>query len=187
MARDTGDLIDPGAAQADSIDYETAFMDYLAALAIPYVPANEIGHSVFRGARLKSFDFLVYPRGDRRWIVDIKGRRFPYGSARSKRYWENWVTQGDLDGLAEWQAVFGPEFEARLVFAYFLEGPPERWPVAIPHRFEGGDYAFLSVRLDDYQQHCQVRSPKWQTVTVPRETFRQIARPLDAGLAPAGR
>jgi len=162
------------------IPYEAAFEHYLRSRGVPYVSVGEAPRMIFAGAKIKSFDFLVYPSDDRHWIVDLKGRRFPYVSGRgAKRYWENWITQGDLDGLAEWETLFGEEFGARLVFAYLLAGPPDRWPAVRPHRFRGEDYAFLAVALADYRRYCRRRSPKWQTVAVPKEAFRQIARPME--------
>lgn len=81
---------------------------------------------MFAGARIKSFDYLVYPPGSLAWLVDVKGRRFPYVDEQggSRRYWESWITREDLSGLADWESVFGQEYEARLVFAYLLQGPP---------------------------------------------------------------
>src|SRR5512133_2206097 len=105
------------------VHYETAFENYLQSRSIPYVPVNETQQVVFSGSKIKSFDFLVYPAENRNWIVDVKGRKFPYrgeNGSGNRQYWENWVTQQDLDGLSEWQTVFGEEFEARFVFAYLL-------------------------------------------------------------------
>ncbi len=168
------------------IDYERAFEAYLQSLAVPYVPANEVPQSVFAGASLKSFDFVVHPPRGRKWLVDLKGRQFPYGSAGSRRYWENWVTQADLDGLSGWEQVFGDEYEARLVFAYLLDGPPERWPAVEPFRVGDSRFAFYAARLCDYRTHCRRRSPRWSTVCVPRAAFRTFARPVAAELgAPA--
>ncbi len=163
------------------VHYERAFEDYLQSRCVSYVPVDETRKVIFSGAKIKSFDFLVYPSEDRHWIVDVKGRRFPYTAENRQgagRYWENWVTQADVMGLAEWEAVFGEQFEARFVFAYWLQGPADRWPVGRPHAFEGGLYAFLTIRLADYQQHCRPRSNSWKTVAVPRRAFREAARPV---------
>ncbi|MHC4442271.1 MAG: HYExAFE family protein [Planctomycetota bacterium] len=162
------------------IHYEAAFEDYLRSRGVPYVPVDEARRAIFSGAKIKSFDFLVYPGNEHHWIVDIKGRKFPYITDKgTKRYWENWVEQDDLDSLVEWQGVFGEEFEARFVFAYLLDGPPDRWPSVRPHSYRGEYYAFLAVPLADYLQHARQRSPSWQTVTVSAKTFRQIAHPVD--------
>jgi hypothetical protein len=164
------------------ISYEVAFADYLRRRSIPFVPVDESRRSVFAGERIKSFDLILHAPGERRWIVDVKGRQFPYvAEDGGRRYWENWVTREDIDGLREWETVFGDGFEGCFVFAYLLDGPPERWPVAQPHVFRDGRYAFLSVSLAQYAEHCRPRSVSWDTVTVPTGTFRQIARPVAAG------
>lgn len=162
------------------IHYEAAFEDYLRSRGVPYVPVEEARRAIFAGERIKSFDFIVYPGGGPNWIVDVKGRRFPYiAEDGGKRYWENWVAQEDLDSLGEWQSVFGQDFEARLVFVYWLEGPPNRWPTPRPHAFRGDDYAFLSVRLADYREHARRRSASWETVSMSAERFRSICQPVE--------
>lgn len=163
------------------IHYEAAFEDYLRSRGIPYVPVNETRRVIFAGNKVKSFDFLVHDGGARQWIVDIKGRQFPYINEKgAKRYWENWVAREDLEGLAEWQEVFGENYEAQFVFTYQLHGQPERWPEARPHRYNNDYYAFLVVSQADYEQHCQRRSDKWETVSVPTPIFREIAYPIES-------
>ncbi len=168
--------------------YEAAFEDYLRSRGIPYVPVDEARRAIFAGSRIKSFDILVYPPRDAKWIVDIKGRKFPYLSSRGgKRYWENWVERDDLIGLSEWEKVFGGEFEACFIFAYSLDGPPDRWPPTRPHPFRGEYYAFYHVTLSAYKENARERSASWQTVTVARSVFRKIARPVEALMQPAAR
>ena len=160
--------------------YEAAFQDYLRSRGIPYCSVGQSKRAIFSGGKVKSFDFLVYPGGPCHWLVDVKGRRFPYVSARgAKRYWENWVTQDDLNGLRAWQKSFGHPFQAFFVFAYLLEGDEQRWPSARPHLFGGRYYAFLGAPLDAYEQHCRPRSDKWQTLNVTTTVFREIAQPID--------
>ena len=160
--------------------YENAFQDYLRSRGIPYVSVNEQQQAIFGGQKVKSFDFLVYPGGPSHWIVDVKGRKFPYLDPEGgKRYWENWVVNEDLDGLQEWREVFGENFEAYFLFTYQLEGSPQRWPEGRPHAFNNRIYAFWAVTLDDYQRHCRRRSDRWGTVTVPAGIFREIAQPLE--------
>ena len=74
--------------------------------------------------------------------------------------------------------MFGSDFEARLVFAYHLGGPPDRWPVRAPHTFRGEAYAFFTVRLSDYKAHARLRSPRWKTVSVARAAFCTAIRPV---------
>jgi hypothetical protein len=161
------------------IHYENAFADFLRRRGVPFIPVNEQHRAVFAGNKVKSFDFLVYTPSGTHWIVDVKGRRFPYVTADgSRHYWENWVTREDLHSLADWANAFGESFEARFVFSYLLEGPPDRWPAVQPHTFRSQQYAFLSVKLSDYAQYCSLRSLSWDTVSMSRSRFRQIARSI---------
>ena len=166
------------------VHYEAAFGDYLRSRGFPYVSVDDTRRAIFAGTKVKSFDFLVYTPGPRHWIVDVKGRKFPYvGQDGSKGYWENWVARADLESLKEWQTVFGEEYEALFVFAYLLDCPPDRWPAVRPHSFRASYYAFLGVTLADYQQNCRPRSAAWETVAVPRATFRGIVRSIENGCA----
>jgi hypothetical protein len=164
-----------------NVHYEAAFVDYLRGRQIPYLPVDETRRIVFAGEKIKSFDLVMYAPDDRRWIVDVKGRQFPYiAEDGGKRYWENWVTREDLAGLREWEAAFGEGFQACFVFAYVLDGPPDRWPPGQPHAFRDDYYAFLMVPLAAYAEHCRPRSASWDTVSVATSTFRRIARPVGA-------
>ena len=162
------------------IHYEAAFEDYVRSRGWPYVPVDEQKKAIFAGARVKSFDFLVYgPRGEA-WLVDIKGRKFPYDVRGGRRYWENWVTQDDLDGLRRWKAVFGADFEPALVFVYWLLGSAEREPPGDIHVFRDRCYSFLWVSAATYAEHARVRSPRWNTVAMPTGDFRRLVKPLSA-------
>ena len=41
--------------------------------------------------------------------------------------------------------------------------------------FDDNRYVFFAVKLDDYRLFMKVRSPKWQTVTLPADKFRRCA------------
>jgi len=167
------------------VHYESAFEDYLRVRSVPFVSVDETRRAVFAGTKIKSFDYVVYPPAGRAWLVDVKGRHFPYVDEQGggKSYWESWITREDLAGLADWESAFGEEYEARLVFAYLLQGPPDRWPAVTPHPFDGESYVFYTAGLADYREVCRERSDRWQTVSVPNSAFRRIVRPLD-GLLP---
>lgn len=161
------------------IHYEAAFEDYLRSRGIPYVAVDEQRRAIFAGARVKSFDFLIYHCDQTKWLVDVKGRKFPYESADGqKRYWENWVTREDVEGLDAWQGTFGEGFLGVFVFAYLLSGPENRWPDGCLHNFANEFYSFVPIRLDDYRDYCNQRSPSWGTVTLPAAQFRELAGKL---------
>ena len=115
----------------------------------------------------------------------MKGRRFPSGDEQ-KQYWKNWSTRDDLVSLAQWEKLFGQPFGAMFVFAYNIVG--DRAPLAHERLFEfrGGIYAFLGVRLSDYARWARPISPRWDTLAMPAQQFRQLAVPLDWYLATAG-
>lgn len=160
------------------IHYEAAFEDYLRSCGLPYIAVDEQRKAIFAGNRVKSFDFLVYRPDGPTWLVDIKGRKFPYETDGQKRYWENWITREDLDGLTHWQTAFGGEFVAMIVFAYHLLGPRDRQPTPHVHPFRNDLYAFLCIDLETYRRECRQRSPKWDTLSMPASRFRKLARPI---------
>ena len=169
-----------------NVHYEAAFEDYLRAKGLPYVAVDEAKKAVFAGASLKSFDFLVYSGSGPNLLVDVKGRKFPDSVPGRKRgasrAWENWITRGDIEGLVEWEKVFGADFQAVLVFAYWLQGPPQRAPFEDVHLYRQRHYAFVAIRLSEYVTSARPRSAKWQTVTMPTAEFARRAADVAAFL-----
>ena len=160
------------------IHYEAAFEDYLRSRGLPYVAVDEHKKAIFAGERVKSFDFLVYRDEGITWLVDVKGRKFPYDGENQKRYWENWVAREDLDGLSQWQQAFGKGFLSVFVFTYVLLGPEDRKPTEYVHPHRDSLYAFMCIPVDDYRRESRSRSPKWDTVSMPAARFRELARPI---------
>ncbi|MCA9243540.1 MAG: HYExAFE family protein [Phycisphaerales bacterium] len=158
------------------VHYEAAFEDYLIRLGAAHVPVDETRRAAFREARLKSFDFVVYsPRMN--WIVDVKGRRWAGRGGAAKPTWENWITEADAESLTQWETVFGPGFEALLVFAYWID-PAFESPPEVTHSFRGEKYVFAAATLADYRLHARTRSPKWGTINVRRSAFVEMIRPM---------
>jgi len=158
-----------------SIHYEAAFEDYLRSRGLPYVAVDETKKAIFANASVKSFDFLVYSSSGPNLLVDVKGRKFPDSAAGrprgSSRAWENWITRQDVEGLSQWQEVFGADFRAVLVFAYWLQGPPQRAPFDDVHIYAQRSYGFVGIGLDTYVAASRPRSAKWQTITMPTAEF----------------
>jgi hypothetical protein len=161
------------------IAYEAAFEDFLRRRQIPYVAVDEAKRTAFRNAKLKSFDFIVYTAAGTNWLVDVKGRRWAARKVGGKPAWENWVTEADLDGLEQWQRVFGPGFNGLLLFAYRLDSAGEP-PPEVVHTFRDERYVFAGVPLDEYRAEARRRSPKWGTVSLAVATFARHVRPMDA-------
>jgi hypothetical protein len=174
--------------------YEQAFEHYLRANRVPYVAVDEAKKSLLpKGAparSLKSFDFVVYGP-ERNLLVDVKGRMFGSRAAPSSlsdRRFENWVTREDVDGLSEWQRLFGSGFEAVFVFVYCLrQQPPD---ALFEEVFAHGDrwYVLREVALAAYREQMVQRSMKWGTVHVPRDAFSRISRAFSvrSGAEPRG-
>ncbi len=160
------------------IHYEAAFEDYLRSQGIAYIAVDEHRKAIFSGARVKSFDFLLYRDPGETWLVDVKGRKFPYDTPTSKRYWENWVTREDMNGLSQWQGVFGQGFVGVFVFAYLLLGPDDRLPTSHVHSYKGAHYSFLWISVTAYQEHARKRSARWDTLSMPTRRFREMAEPV---------
>ena len=162
-----------------SIHYEAAFEDYLRGRGWPYVVVDEAKKAIFADSAIKSFDFLVYSETGANLLVDVKGRRFPdvggARRARSPKAWENWITRDDVEGLSEWEKVFGPDFTAILVFAYWLDGSGRQSPFDDVHFFRKRHYAFVAITLADYVSASRPRSAKWQTIAMPSASFAKAA------------
>ena len=157
--------------------YEAAFEAYIRSLRVPCVAVDEARRSLDEETARKNPDFLLYPRFGTNLVVEVKGKR---GKNRDgRRRWENWVTTDDLDGLDRWQTLFGPGFQAILVFAY-AETPPE-YPLPSGDggfAFRNRTYRFWAVALDDYLGHLRSRGPAWRAVAMARAAFRRRVRPL---------
>ena len=153
------------------LHYEGAFENYLRAKGWPYVAVDQAKKAIFSDTKVKSFDFLVYSQSGPNLLVDVKGRKFPDAIPGRKRRggkaWENWIQRDDVEGLTEWEKVFGPDFTAALVFAYWLQGPPQRSPFEDVHLFRERSYAFVGITLRDYIAAANPRSAKWQTIGMP--------------------
>lgn len=163
-----------------SVHYEAAFESYLQAKGWPYVVVDEAKKAIFADVSIKSFDFLVYSDTQANLLVDVKGRKFPdtsrSASRQPARAWENWVTREDIESLLEWERVFGADFVALLVFAYWLQGPPRSAPFEDTHFFRRRHYAFVGIRVADYAAAVRPRSPKWQTLSMPAGQFVRSVR-----------
>jgi hypothetical protein len=162
--------------------YEAAFEGYLQAKRHCYVAVDETRRATMGSQRVKNLDFIVYGQGSHRLLVDVKGRRFPAGSEnKPRRVWECWSTLDDLDGLGQWAGMFGPGYQGLLVFVYELM-PSVTLPDDIEDLwlFRGRRYLIRGVTAEDYRSHMRTRSPRWGTVTLPRQAFRELVQPFRA-------
>jgi len=160
--------------------YEVAFEAYLQQHGLCYIAVDETRRALWGDTPVKSLDFVVFGSSGSRLVIDIKGRRFPAGpSARPRFVWECWSFQDDVDGLERWASLAGQGYRGLLVFAYHLL-PSVELPddTADLWHCRGKRYLFRAVAIEEYRKHMRVRSPRWKTVTLPRDVFRSLVRPL---------
>ena len=155
--------------------YEQAFENWLLDNRIQYIPVDEHKRAAFARCKVKSFDFLLYPRNGQIIITEVKGRKFKGTGLAKLAGFECWVTADDVDGLTKWQEVFGAGHQAIFVFAYKAEKIDVDFDGRDVFDFDENRYIFFTVKLDDYRSFMKRRSPKWQTVTLPADKFRQCA------------
>lgn len=153
--------------------YERAFENWLIDNRIRYVVVDEHKRRVFARCKIKSFDFLLCLRSGRTIIAEVKGRKFRGTSFAKLTALECWVTTEDVDGLARWQQIFGPGHQAVFVFAYGAENIDVDFDGRPVYEFDENRFIFFCITVDDYRSFMKRRSPKWQTVTLPAEKFRQ--------------
>ena len=155
--------------------YERAFENWLVDNRIQYIAIDEHKRAAFARCKVKSFDFLVYPADGQIVIAEVKGRKFKGSNLAKLTGFECWVTAEDVDGLVKWQQVFGLGYQAVFVFVYKIERIDVDFDGRDVFDFDADRYIFFTVELNDYRSFMKRRSPKWQTVTLPADKFRQCA------------
>jgi hypothetical protein len=155
--------------------YEKAFGNWLIDNNVKYIAVDEAKRAAMGGAKIKSFDYLIYPPDGSIIVGEVKGRAFKGTSFAKLSGFECWVTADDVEGLSNWQDVFGETHTAAFVFAYAIENVDVDFDGRDVYDFNGKKYIFFCIKLGDYRRHMKLRSPKWRTVTLPAEKFRQCA------------
>lgn len=161
-----------------TVHYEAAFEAFLRDRGTPCVAVDEAKRALFANARLKSFDFVVYSQNGPNLLIDVKGRQ---AKARSSgRTFETWATEQDVNDLMQWEEVFGQGYKALLAFIYWIDEPLLEEPGVYCHK--GRWYRMMGIDLAEYRSHMRRRSAKWETVALPAEDFRSLARPIESWL-----
>ena len=153
--------------------YERAFENWLIDNHIKYVAFDEHKRAVYEQTNIKSFDFLLYLPDGQIVIAEVKGRSFKGTSLAGLAALECWVTIEDVEGLSNWQQIFGQGHQAVFVFVYKVESIDVDFDGRDVYEFDTDRYLFFCIKLDDYRRFMVRRSPKWQTVTLPADRFRQ--------------
>lgn len=163
--------------------YERAFGNWLIDNHIRFIAVDEHKRAAFGRAKIKSFDYLLYPPDKSVIVAEVKGRNFKGTSFEKLSGFECWVTTDDIAGLANWQGIFGSGHTAVFVFAYRIENIDVDFDGRSVYDFNADRYVFFTVSLDDYRKYMVTRSPKWKTVTLPADKFRQCAVEIEDFLA----
>jgi hypothetical protein len=167
--------------------YEAAFAAFLRERRVEFMPVDEAKRASLGREQVKSPDFVVVGPGSVKLIVDVKGRRFPGGTATHPRMvWQNWSTADDLMSLHEWAERFGPGYRGVLAFVYRLVPPytvPAHTPDVWAYRQE--QYLIRGIESQVYRQHMRTRSPRWGTVHLTAADFRKRVQPFSAFLMDA--
>jgi hypothetical protein len=158
--------------------YEKAFANWLTDNHIRYIAVDERKRAAVGRSKVKSFDYLLYPNGYEVIVAEVKGKKFRGTSFARLKGFDCWVSTDDIDGLSWWQGVFGPSHIATFVFAYKIENVDVDFDGREIYEFDSNKYLFLAVRLEDYRAYMKTRSPKWKTLTLPADKFRQFAVPI---------
>ena len=139
--------------------YEAAFEEYLRARQLPYVAVDEAKRSLLADGRsIKNLDFIVSSPGPTTWLVDVKGRRFPWATSRSST--GRTGPPGTIcQSLAQWEALSAERFAGLFVFAYNIVGDRAPLPAEQLFEFRGALYGFVAVRLSDYAAIARPISP----------------------------
>ena len=153
--------------------YERAFGNWLIDNHVQYIAVDEQKRAAFGRSKIKSFDYLLYPHNQQIIVAEVKGRKFKGTSFAKLAGFECWVTADDIAGLTRWQDVFGPTHTAAFIFAYKIENIDVDFDGRDVYDFDANRYIFFAVKLEDYRKFMKRRSPKWQTVTLPADKFRQ--------------
>jgi len=160
--------------------YETAFEAYLRSRGVGFIAVDEARRSLLGPTDVKSLDFIIVGPESSKLVVDVKGRKFPGGSAENPRkVWQNWSTEDDVDGLNRWAGQFGAEFRGILAFVYQIV-PPFCVADDTPDRFvfKNDVYLMRAIEVTAYRSAMTARSAKWGTVHLPTEDFRRLVRPF---------
>ena len=154
--------------------YDAAFEAYLRAQKIPYVAVDEKRRALAKDASIKSLDFIVYASQGPNLLIDVKGRTEISPNQNQSRRLE------DIQGLQQWQELFGNDFVSGFVFAYQLPENSISNSLEKLFEFRGNLYAFYLVKIDEYRRKMKPRSESWQTVFLHQQDFQELRNPVDA-------
>ncbi|MHC5118969.1 MAG: HYExAFE family protein [Planctomycetota bacterium] len=167
--------------------YEQAFESFLSENKTPFIWVDQSKRPEFFQSSVKNFDFLLHPDSQSPILVELKGRTFKGDSLAGLKGLDGWATFEDVQALSQWLQRFRSDYSdarAYFVFAFRFENIDVETDGHDVYDYLGQRYLFLAIPLEKYAAAKKVRSPKWQTVTLPAEDFRRWALPIADVLLP---
>ena len=162
--------------------YEQVFACWLAEYHIEFIEVDQSKRFNCQQEDIKNFDFLVHPDSANPLLVEVKGRTFHGMSLAGLKGLDGWATFEDVESLGFWLGVFQkekPSAKAVFVFVFRLEQIDVETDGLCVYDFDGKRFLLLAVPLEAYRACMKPRSPKWQTVTLAAEDFREYAVPVE--------
>lgn len=162
--------------------YEQAFESWLREQKIAFKSVVQTERIESAGQSVKNFDFVLRAGTASPVLVELKGRTFHGASLTGRKGLDAWVTFEDVESLSYWLAAArqkNADARAVFVFVYRVEQVDVESDGLPLYDFGGERFIMLFVELEHYRQRMKSRSPKWQTVSLPAEDFRNYARPAD--------
>lgn len=156
--------------------YEVFFENILRENGVLYLSIDETRKPIYDEKKIKNFDFIVSSFNGK-FLIDIKGKQFPYPSARRFNVWENWIKEDDISGLKLWSSHFNA-FTPLLVYPYLLTNNSYKKLFTDIFTFQGKTYCPVAIELSDYYTAAKSRSKSWNAIHVPPNEFQKLIRPI---------
>jgi len=166
--------------------YERAVEEYLRTHGLAYLGVRQGRRALAGGRSVKNFDLLVRARSGQHYLLEVKGRQFPYVNRGKKVYWENWLHQDDLEGLRRWRGYFGFGFTGLICYAYCITDEEYLETFTSQVDWQGKTFGLVGVTLETFLEVSEQRSRRWQALHIPPAVFRQVLAPLSAFLLETG-
>ena len=156
-----------------STPYESAFEEFLRKHEILYIATDEKKRPIFKGEKIKNFDFIVASL-KKKYMIDVKGRRF------NLKPWANWIHFSDIDGMKMWSMLL-PDLDPLFVYIYLLDSK-SREKFQDRFTYKGNEYGFLGITFEEYYLHMKRVGKEKKGgiggIGLSGSKFQEIAKPI---------